>query len=181
MPDPGLSATDIETVLAADPSTKGPDETTMVKKVASGQPLTTAERGHLETRLVESEVQQTEVEVVREAGNSRKRGNGRARAKDLAIRERRRLVMKKRLVWPPTPIKQIAKELGVSENTVMSDLEDIRNEHVEIFSGRRSAELAGTLIEQYDAIANEALRCAAGITNPTSKSRMMTAATRALA
>ena len=163
------------------------DEVELVKKVASGQPLSAAERGHVETRVHEATVLQITTEVVAAAkGPARKNGshkgvNRKQLERDYAVRERQLIIVGKRLRWPPTPIRKIAEEMGISTRTVVTDLQMMREEHAHYFDGSRSFELAAESLQSFDYIAQHAMELAASYTNPTAKSRMMAVATKALA
>ena len=57
-----------------------------------------------------------------------KASNGRRGGKEIAIQHRRTVVLAMRRVSPPIYIREIAKRLGVSKTTIMSDIAAIREE-----------------------------------------------------
>ena len=101
-----------------------------------------------------------------------KASNGRGADRDLAIQHRRTVVLSLRRVFPPMPVRAIAKRLGVSTTTIMSDMAAIREEAGGFEIGERKA-MMWDAEQFYAQIVGEALRSADECDSPGGKLGML--------
>ena len=101
-----------------------------------------------------------------------KASNGMGRERDITTQHRRTVVLAMRRVSPPIYIREIAKRLGVSKTTIMSDIAAIREEAGSFEVSERKAMIWDT--EQFYAqIVGEALRWYEAYPTPAGKLGML--------
>ena len=182
---PLLTPEEATTVLAANAKNLPDDVTAALRQVASGQPLETKQREILESIVAEGKAKQNATATAREADPKdrpeKKIGrNGKKRERDLAVHARRLLILDMRFRHPPVPMRQIAKDLNISTNTVVADMNAIRRDNAELLSGNAGRDLLGETLARYELIAGKAMTMAEDHKGTNAKARFLRTATDAL-
>ena len=171
---PILTPQEAALVLATAASLVGDPLKDAVRKVAGKQPISQAETAALEAVVADGDTEQSRTETLKRAGRP---GNpdaplgrpGRKRERDLAVHARRKEVIKLRFRWPPTPVREIAKKLGINPCTVIADLNAIRKERTDLFDPMRGQEIIAEAIDVMDITARQAMTTARPTNLRTSK------------
>jgi len=159
---PLLTAPEAATVLAAAASLVEDPLKAAVRQVAGKQPITGKQRAELEAVVADGEMKQAETETINRAGPAENPDAplGRPSRKtehDLAVHARRRMIVRLRFRCPPMEIRAIAKKLQCSPVTVIADLNAIRKERAELWSGAKGQEMISEVVDQLAVIATEAM------------------------
>ena len=159
---PVLTAQEAATVLAAAASLVEDPLKAAVRQVAGKQPITGKQRAELEAVVADGEAKQSETETVAQAGPTENPDAplgrpGRKAERDLAVHARRRMIVKLRFCCPPMEIRAIAKKLHIAPVTVISDLNAIRKERAELWTGTKGQEMISDAIDKLELIAAEAM------------------------
>lgn len=184
-PKPVLTPVEATTVLKAADTLKQDPVTDAIRQVAAKQPISGSQREALESVVADGAERQTATEIIKSSGRvgkpEAKLGRGGRRAeRDLAVQARRQMIISYRFRWPPTPVREIARLMEISTNTVIKDLNAIRRERAEMFTGTRGQEMVAEAIAQLEIIAIQSLGTAAEHKNPATKARQRRVAISAI-
>jgi hypothetical protein len=182
---PIISPSEAATVLKAADALKQDPVTDAIRQVAAKQAISGPQRETLESLVASGTAEQTKTALVKAAGRAgnpeAKLGRGGRRAeRDLAVQARRQMIISLRFRWPPTPVREIARQLGISPCTVIADMNAIRRERAEMFTGTRGQEMVAESIAQLEIIAIQSLGTASEHKSPATKARQRRVAISAI-
>jgi hypothetical protein len=157
----------------------------LLQKVVDKRPLSEEEIGELEGIQANHQLlEEAKTKDIEPAGDQTAavatRFNFKKAERDLAVQSRRRLVLELRTQHPPVTIREIARRLEISTDTVQKDIDAIKETHAKVLDGALTLHILGQTCEQYDILYGKAMALAEKFTSPMAKAAFIRTAISAL-
>lgn len=184
-----LKPGEARTILTADRANMDGRSKRILQKVVDKRPLSDDEVGELEgivagdkmmqralgDRLEPTDQSERTLEVIDDAI----RLNNERSEQAIERNNRRQVVLEMRMQHPPMAIRAIAKQLGVTTDTIMRDIKANRAKQAKILDVSNT-QLLGQTLSQYDIIHGTAMALVGSYSSPMAKAALLRTALSAL-